>query len=200
MASPPSAATPLRVSRAEPQAQQTSAQLGSELDVLDGDEASEAPPSSGYKTSTVVSVRTKEHPLKSAPQERGPYREYCFVIEARGETGELRGRFSDLERSLGSLGPFPKEPLSILKNYTTNEENVQKRAEELRVFLKTLLNDKDAGGKLSSTLFRAALQIDEGSPLSAAFKAIGAERHKKAAAAREAAMTARMSAMAQQQW
>lgn len=144
-----------------------------------------------------VRVAAGETVLKSHTAR--PYREYTFTLEALGVSSTLCGRFSELERSLGAWGhPFPKGALHFAFNFTTNETNVRGRAQELRSFLDTLLNDGDEGGKLATAAFHTSLQLAPDSPMVGALRSVGAERKrlKEAACAAEAA---RLAAIVKQQ-
>ena len=145
--------------------------------------------------------------------EAKPFRQYAFTIEASGVPGHtLTGRFSSLQKTLRCAGgggggravwkavsgSFPST--HPFRDFTNNEANVARRAEELRAYLERLLADNgDEGQLISDPGFQAtALQLQPGAALGAALGAIGAARRQRAEQAR-AAEAARLAAIAAEQ-
>jgi len=176
--------------------------------------AAAAPPPAAVDET--ITVRSAGAQLVTA--EAKPFREYAFAIEAGGAPAHtLRGRFSRLQQSLCCSGgggggggghaawraasaSFPSS--HVFRDYTGNEANVARRAEELRAYLDLLLRCGAAGSEgalLADGGFRAmALQLPPGAPLNAALAAIGAARRQRADHARAAEAARRAAAEAQE--
>jgi len=128
-----------------------------------------------------------------------PARVYSFALMVGGmQVHQLFGRFSELRsRCNGVLGSFPSRHI-FSGDYTQNEANVAKRAEELRGFFEMHLNKNDQGSVVGSRQTLSALGIAPGTQAEQALAGVAAAR-RRAADEKRARAAARLAAIDQQQ-
>lgn len=124
-------------------------------------------------------------------------REYSFQLIIGGAVvHQFQGTFSDLRTRFNSLlEEFPSR--HVMQNFKTNEANVARRAEELRIYFEQKLNQRDEGRIVGSAAVHAALTITSQVTMQA-FNRVASAR-KAAANAARAQVAARQAAIQQQQ-